>query len=186
MSLSTNHLFHYRASKSAVDLCNVEGKKTLQGETVSFVFNANQLHSRVFLDQEYLEKKKKKKKTQEESVRYFTRSERKNLSKCTFALEIHDVISPLWWFSALHLWETIFKTYLKMIFFSLLSSKATAGGCRWVGGVCVCVCVGVLVCKGGARKKNLTARFFCVCVCFFSPYKLRGKKQKSKHSNKSY
>lgn len=62
-SPSTNHLFHYRASKSAADLCNVEGeKKPPQGETVSFVFDANQLHSRVFLDHEYLGKKKKKKK----------------------------------------------------------------------------------------------------------------------------
>ena len=55
----------------------------------------------------------------------------------TFALEIHDVISPLWWFSTLDLWETIFKTHLK--------SKATVGGSRCVGGMCVCVCVCVWV-----------------------------------------
>lgn len=101
------------------------------------------------------------KKAEESALCQDTSLALRKLLKSRFALEIHDIISPLWYFSSLGLRETIFIIYyynsFRVILFNFFAYFeqvcGSAGGSRYVGGVCGCSDM-----EGGAQT-NLKARF---------------------------
>lgn len=125
-----------------------EKKKELQGEIMSFVFDANQLYSRVFLDQKMVPRKEK---VEESALCQDVSLALRKLSKRRFASETHNITSSPWRHSFTRGEE---KQYLNTFgvasfCFSHASAFELQVRAGFVGGAHACVfvwlCVGVLV-----------------------------------------